>query len=419
MYSLNRPRSELSRINSCDLALRRWLVSSIIHINDVIIKAMNNKIIVDHSEIRPIVLKLWFMQAIFWTLLTVFSFFSLTLWYASPDISHIVYDLLQSLIGLALTIPMHWIYRSMLKQKGSVVLLVWSLAVVLIFSFIWSILRISTFILVTEEGHQLWGDFGGWYFSGFFVFLCWTAIYYSLYYYSVATAEKYRRIKQVERSRGERVKRLSAEKSAAEAKMQMLRYQLNPHFLFNTLNAVNSLIASNEPAQARETIEKLSMFLRFALKEEKTGWVSLSSEIEALELYLGIELIRFADRLTIEFDIDDAALNLEVPSLLLQPMAENSIKHAVNVCEDVCLIRVSASVTDDYLTLMVSDNGPGIASLNDGTFTREDFEFTGLGVRNIIERVDNVYGEKASVTLENKKDVGLSVFVRLPIRNNL
>lgn len=380
---------------------------------------MNNKITVDHTEIRPIVLKLWFMQAIFWTLLTVFSFFSLTLWYASPDISHIIYDLLQSLIGLALTIPMHWIYRSMLKKTGSIALLVWTVAVVLIFSFFWSVLRISTFILVTNEGHQLWGDFGGWYFSGFFVFLCWTATYYSLYYYSVATAEKYRRIKQVERSRGERVKRLSAEKSAAEAKMQMLRYQLNPHFLFNTLNAVNSLIASNEPVQARETIEKLSMFLRFALKEEKTGWVSLSSEIEALELYLGIELIRFADRLTIEFDIDDAALNVKVPSLLLQPMAENSIKHAVNVCEDTCLIRVSASVTDDYLTLMVSDDGPGIASLDDGTFTPEDFEFSGLGVRNIIERVANVYGDKASVILENKKTVGLSVFVSLPIRNNL
>lgn len=380
---------------------------------------MNNKITVDHTEIRPIVLKLWFMQAIFWTLLTVFSFFSLTLWYASPDISHIIYDLLQSLIGLALTIPMHWIYRSMLKKTGSIALLVWTVAVVLIFSFFWSVLRISTFILVTNEGHQLWGDFGGWYFSGFFVFLCWTATYYSLYYYSVATAEKYRRIKQVERSRGERVKRLSAEKSAAEAKMQMLRYQLNPHFLFNTLNAVNSLIASNEPVQARETIEKLSMFLRFALKEEKTGWVSLSSEIEALELYLGIELIRFADRLTIEFDIDDAALNVKVPSLLLQPMAENSIKHAVNVCEDTCLIRVSASVTDDYLTLMVSDDGPGIASLDDGTFTPEDFEFSGLGVRNIIERVANVYADKASVILENKKTVGLSVFVSLPIRNNL
>ncbi len=100
-------------------------------------------------------------------------------------------------------------------------------------------------------------------------------------------------------------------------------------------------------------------------------------------------------------------------------MAENSIKHAVNVCEDTCLIRVSASVTDDFLTLMVSDNGPGIASLEDGTFTQEDFEFSGLGIRNIIERVDNVYGDKASVTLENKKTVGLSVFVSLPIRNNL
>ena len=94
---------------------------------------MNKKITVDHSEVRPIVFKLWFMQAIFWTLLTVFSFFSLTLWYASADISHIVYDLLQSLIGLALTIPMHWIYRSMLKQTGSIILLVWTLAVVLIF----------------------------------------------------------------------------------------------------------------------------------------------------------------------------------------------------------------------------------------------------------------------------------------------
>jgi two-component system LytT family sensor kinase len=380
---------------------------------------MNNKITVDHTEIRPIVLKLWFMQAIFWTLLTVFSFFSLTLWYASPDISHIVYDLLQSLIGLALTIPMHWIYRSMLKKTGSIVLLVWTVAVVLIFSFFWSVLRISTFILVTNEGHQLWGDFGGWYFSGFFVFLCWTATYYSLYYYSVATAEKYRRIKQVEQSRGERVKRLSAEKSAAEAKMQMLRYQLNPHFLFNTLNAVNSLIASKESVQARETIEQLSMFLRYALKEEATGWISLSNEIEALKLYLGIELIRFADRLTIEFDVDDTALNLQVPSLLLQPMAENSIKHAVNVCEDACIIRVSAKVADGCLELSVSDDGPGIASLEDGVFSQGDFEFSGLGVRNIIERINNVYGDKASVVLENKKNVGLRVFVSLPIRNNL
>ena len=380
---------------------------------------MNNKITVDHTEVRPIVLKLWFMQAIFWTLLTVFSFFSLTLWYASPDISHIIYDLLQSLIGLALTIPMHWIYRSMLKKTGSIVLLVWTVAVVLIFSFFWSVLRISTFILVTNEGHQLWGDFGGWYFSGFFVFLCWTATYYSLYYYSVATAEKYRRIKQVERSRGERVKRLSAEKSAAEAKMQMLRYQLNPHFLFNTLNAVNALIAAKESVQARETIEQLSMFLRYALKEEATGWISLSNEIEALNLYLGIELIRFADRLTIEFDIDDAALNLQVPSLLLQPMAENSIKHAVNVCEEACLIRVSAKVVDGCLELSVSDNGPGIASMEDGVFSQGDFEFSGLGVRNIIERINSVYGDKASVVLENKKNVGLSVFVSLPIRNNL
>ncbi len=379
---------------------------------------MTNKIIVDHSEVRPIVLKLWFMQAIFWTLLTVFSFFSLTLWYASADISHIVYDLLQSLIGLALTIPMHWIYRSMLKQTGSVILLVWTLAVVLIFSLIWSVLRITTFILVTEEGHQLWGDFGGWYFSGFFVFLCWTATYYSIHYYSMASAEKYRRIKLVERSRGEKVKRLSAEKVAVESRMQMLRYQLNPHFLFNTLNAVNSLITANEQKQAKATIESLSRFLRYALREDKKGWVTLSSELEALELYLGIEMIRFADRLSIEYDIDDRALSLEVPSLLLQPLVENSIKHAVNVREEFCTIYVSAKVESDLLILSVGDDGPGIAALDDGVYGPGDFEFSGLGVKNIIGRVENVYGDKASVLLENKKNFGLSMVIKLPISDD-
>ena len=376
---------------------------------------MNYKITVNHSDVRPIVLNLWFMQAIFWTLLTVFSFFSLTLWYASADISHIVYDLLQSLIGLALTVPMHWIYSSMLKQTGSIILLVWTLAVVLIFSLIWSVLRITTFILVTKEGHQLWGDFGGWYFSGFFVFLCWTATYYSIHYYSMASAEKYRRIKLVERSRGEKVKRLSAEKVAVESRMQMLRYQLNPHFLFNTLNAVNSLITANEPKQAKATIEGLSRFLRYALKEDKKGWVTLSSELEALELYLGIEMIRFTDRLSIEYDIDDKALSLKVPSLLLQPLAENSIKHAVNVSEEFCTIYVSAKVESEFLILSVGDDGPGIASLDDGVYGPSDFEFSGLGVKNIIDRIENVYGNRASVLLENKKNLGVSMVIKLPL----
>ena len=378
---------------------------------------MNNKITVNHSEVRPTVLKLWFMQVIFWTLLTVFSFFSLTLWYASADFSHIVYDLLQSFIGLALTLPMHWIYRSMLKQTGSIILLFWTLAVVLVFSLIWSILRVSTFILVTNEGHELWADFGGWYFSGFFVFLCWTATYYSLYYYSMATAEKYRRIKLVERSRGEKVKRLNAEKVAVESRMQMLRYQLNPHFLFNTLNAVNSLITANEPKQAKATVESLSRFLRYALKEDKKGWVTLSSELEALDLYLSIEMIRFADRLRIEYDIDDKALGLEVPSLLLQPLAENSIKHAVNVREESCVIKVSAKAASGFLVLSVSDDGPGIAALDDGIHGQGDFEFSGLGVQNIIDRVDNVYGDKANVLLENKKNFGVNMVIKLPIRN--
>lgn len=376
---------------------------------------MNNKITVDHSEVRPILLRVWYMQILFWVILTVVAFFSLTLWYGAAEWPHILHTILQSLIGVAITVPMHWIFRAIFKKSVPVLISI-TAVVVVVFSFVWSVLRLGTFILVTDEGSEVWADFGGWYFSGFFIFLCWTATYYSLHYYRMATEEKDRRIWLVEQARKQRVKLLRAEKIAVESRMQMLRYQLNPHFLFNTLNAVNALIVAKELTQARTTVEKLSQFLRYALKEDKRGWVSLASELEALELYLGIERIRFADRLSVEYDIEDSTLALQVPSLLLQPLVENSIKHAVNVREDGCKISVSASLVNNILSLSVSDDGPGITAMPDGEISSDQFQFSGVGVKNIVDRLENIYGEDASVKLHNKKNHGVSMFIKIPIK---
>jgi len=244
--------------------------------------------------------------------------------------------------------------------------------------------------------------------------MCWTALYFSLHYYRLAVEEKDRRLKQVEKSRAEKVRRLQAEKHAVDARMKMLRYQLNPHFLFNTLNAINALVVTKELDQAREMVDKLSQFLRYALKEEKRGWVDLASEIEALELYLMIEKVRFGDRLKIAYDIQPEALQYEVPSLLLQPLVENAIKHAINIKEEGGTIRISAAVTDNRLSLSVADDGPGITSLEDGEITPDALKFSGVGVKNILDRLENLYGNTASLIMKNHKNCGLEVKLALP-----
>ncbi|MDB4363515.1 histidine kinase, partial [Pseudomonadales bacterium] len=144
-----------------------------------------------------------------------------------------------------------------------------SILVVMLVSFLATIIRMQSFIWMTIAGEEQWADFGGWYFSGFFIFLCWTALYYNILYYRLASGERDRRILQVEHARAEKVKRYYAEKLASESRMEMLRYQLNPHFLFNTLNAVSALVAVKEATKAREMIDKLSSFLRYSLKDER------------------------------------------------------------------------------------------------------------------------------------------------------
>jgi len=139
---------------------------------------------------------------------------------------------------------------------------------------------------------------------------------------------------------------LKASALAQEAQVKMLRYQLNPHFLFNTLNAISTLILDGQGKVANQAIGRLSEFLRHTLDQDPMKKVTLRHEIEALNLYLGIEQLRFGDRLRLEYEIDEAALAGLVPSLILQPLVENSLKYAIAPREEGGRLRIIAQLED-------------------------------------------------------------------------
>jgi two-component system LytT family sensor kinase len=190
--------------------------------------------------------------------------------------------------------------------------------------------------------------------------------------------------------------------------LQMLRYQLNPHFLFNTLNAINALVKLKENNKAQDMIQGLSKFLRHSLGETGGQNVTLEKELESLELYLNIEKTRFEDRLTLVFDIDPLARKVLVPSLILQPIIENSMKYAIAANEEGGTVCVSAHVLEDQLQLEVSDSGPG---MNTATTDKG----RGIGLRNTLDRLEALYGHDYTFESDILKREGLTVIIRIPI----
>jgi two-component system LytT family sensor kinase len=349
----------------------------------------------------------WLMQFIGWGGLGMVTFFSLTLWYATASWSHVIHTVVQSLLGMILSLPLHRVClgvwgRSILSRLG------WSLLAVVVMSFLWTILRIYTFTLITGFG-GLWADFGGWYFSSFLVYLCWVALYYGNKYYYQAEVERNRRQAAAVAVKEEQLKRLSAEAEAKNAQLGMLQYQLNPHFLFNTLNSISALVKFQETEKAQRMITQLGHFLRYSLDNDPALTISLQQEVEALMLYLDIEKTRFGDHLDLQFEIDEKAKRAKVPSLLLQPLAENSIKYAISVNENGGTIRLRAKVEGEELQLELTDTGPGTKSnLPKPKSGRR------VGLHNTLQRLQTLYNEAYVFDINLHPSGGLKINIRIP-----
>ena len=203
------------------------------------------------------------------------------------------------------------------------------------------------------------------------------------------------------------------ERLLLQARMTALQNQINPHFLFNTLNSVSSLVRV-APDTARELILKLATILR-RLLHSSDAFVPLQDEIDFIDNYLDIEVVRFGrDKLRVVKELDPASLDVMVPSMLLQPLVENSIKHGLSSKIDGGSIYLRSQIADDHVNIEVEDDGVGMASaqlLERPTGLGEG----GIGIANVAERLKVLYGETARMTIDSHNGTGTLVRLRLPI----
>jgi len=347
------------------------------------------------------------MQVIGWGGLGMVTFFSLTLWYATVSWAHISHTLVQSFLGMILSMPLHRICLRV-WDRSITSLIAWSLLAVVVVSTVWTVVRIYTFTLITGFD-DTWSDFGGWYFSSFLVYLCWVAFYFGNKSFYQSELERNRRQKAVFAAQEEQLKRLNAEAEAKSAQLGMLQYQLNPHFLFNTLNSISALVKLQETRKAQQMITQLGDFLRYSLDNDPSTKITLQQEIDALMLYLDIEKTRFGDRLELQFDIDEKSRLAQVPSLLLQPLAENSIKHAIGVNEGGGAIRLKARVVGDELLIDLKDTGPG----KQIDLPRPE-QGRKVGLHNTLQRLKTLYNEAYTFDISLHSSGGLNINIRIP-----
>ena len=189
----------------------------------------------------------------------------------------------------------------------------------------------------------------------------------------------------------------------------MLRYQLNPHFLFNTLNSISTLVLLKQTERANAMLARLASFLRYTLANEPTAQVSLVQEVETLKLYLEIEKMRFEDRLRPHFRIDADTIGARLPSLLLQPLIENAIKYAVTPSESGADIWIRAAREGQAVRIEVSDSGPG------GGAGLVSAESTGVGLANIQDRLQQAYGAGHRFSSRANEQGGFSVTIEIPL----
>ena len=355
----------------------------------------------------------WFLQLSGWFALALISFFSLTVWYNRDELTlgYIFHPLVQSAIGVVVSYPMRPLSNSAWRLPFWTRLTRISLGIV-VFATIWTSLRLWTFMLITPE-QNLWSDFGGWLFTSILIFIAWAAIYHGINYYQLLESERSNLLSILAANKEEQLKRAKAESMAHEAQLKMLRYQLNPHFLFNTLNSISSLVNKRDDSRANEMILQLSDFLRHSLYIDPVEGITLKEELDALNLYLRIEQARFGDRLSIHLDVSSEAEQLHVPSMILQPLVENAIKYAIAPCEEGGEIKISAGLyKDEMIAISVADNGPGFDE------NLIDESSVGVGLRNTRERLNTFYRGNSRFLIDSNGKNGTKISIIVPRKNH-
>ena len=350
----------------------------------------------------------WLLQIVGWVGFFFLHFLSVSTFVAGRSADSLLYSVASSLIGfLTTSILARPIYRFARKQ-GPALLLFIAIASTILMAFAMSAMKAQTFGILFGNA---WMDTRGAAFNttnylfliipdvpvNLFLLGSWGGFYFGINYYLNLRKEMERAV-------------LSA-RLADQAQLKMLRYQLNPHFLFNTLNAISTLVLEKDSKHANAMLTQLSAFLRYSLDSDPLQKTSLAEEVRALKLYLEIEKTRFADRLQVDFEIDEDFLDARVPSLILQPAIENAIKYAIAQMESGGVITISGKREGPMMHLRVCDNGPN-APKDPSALLRNTT--TGVGLVNMRDRLLHLYQDRSAFELSRLDPQGLCVSIKIP-----
>jgi sensor histidine kinase YesM len=335
----------------------------------------------------------WVLQSIGWT--GYFILRSLSGLANSMGAMFVVHTLLLTATGYSLTLLMASLFRRLITMRAIWTVVV-SLGTVILASAAFSFIETWSYATFLRPDAKPAGvEYLGAIILDFALLAAWSALYYGINYYLLLEEE----IDQ----------RARLESQASTAQLAMLRYQLNPHFLFNTLNSISTLVLLKQTERANAMLSRLASFLRYTLVNEPTAKVTLVQEVETLKLYLEIEKMRFEDRLRPHFKIDGDAIGARLPSLLLQPLIENAIKYAVTPAEHGADIWITAQREGRAVRIEVADSGPGAGG------TPIDAQSTGVGLANIQDRLTQAYGPAHGYSTRTNERGGFSVIIEIPL----
>jgi two-component system, LytTR family, sensor kinase len=343
----------------------------------------------------------WILQSIGWLAFGIAMFiWGLEHWNLVDALAN---KILLIFTGFLLTLALRILYRTARK---------WSLphigsaALVLISSFAgavaWYQAATILFAVYYTGAHGLpmqWGfatiPIGLLLYYGF-VLLTWSLFYYGIHTWIEAE--------------NQRARALRAELSAHDARLLALRAQLEPHFLFNTLNAISTLIVEGKNASAVTMISRLSDFLRLTLENVEATEIPVAEELEFVKRYLEIEQTRFGDRLRVIIDAEPETMNALVPTLVLQPLVENAVKHGIFPREAGGSVGIAVARKNGMLELSVTDDGPGLRC---GAHVRH-----GVGLANTAARLQELYADSMSFRLDDLPSGGLAARIAIPFHTS-
>lgn len=322
------------------------------------------------------------------------------------SLSFLVLVLISTLTGFSITLILSVIYRQLITRRP---LIIWGVTALMLPFAVALYAFIDAWVNELYYGDATVGfaqRFIGLFYLDATLLGAWSALYYAINFFL-----------QIEEQNDQLIQ---LENQATQAQLAMLRYQLNPHFLFNTLNSISTLVLLKQTEPANAMLSRLSSFLRYTLVNEPTGRVTVAQEVDTLKLYLDIERMRFEERLRTSFRIDPVTEQALLPSLLLQPLVENAIKYAVSTQEAGAEITISAQLVGQNLRIVVSDTGPGLQMsaasnrLSGVTFDGGEPVSTGVGLANIRDRLAQAYGENHRFETMEPPEGGFAVLIELP-----